>query len=362
MSTPATRPGSPRARRAYTDAASAPLMVAALLASSAPARELPEPADGSPNGPELPLLDDGPGFTSGTTTDAVPVSHGGRTYRVRTGDTVVSIAARHGVSAPALVELNRLRGRALVSPGQILSLPEQSAPPAPAGHRVRPSDTLASIAARHHTTVAALQRANAMGDSTIIRTGEVLSLTGTGASSQRPAAPVESDLPSLPRSYEGRAYPAAVHTAARINKRTLGARPAPGRAEIIALIRRIADELEVSADLVLAVAQQESGFHQKVVSPTNAIGVMQVSPAAGEWAGRIVGRELDLLDAADNITAGTAILRRLLDTADSESEALAAYYQGLGSVRENGQHPDTRRFVRAVQVQQDRFRTQEQNS
>lgn len=360
-------------------------MVAALLAGTVPAQAAdsaapgtaPRPAaDPAPTptapleaaalpesaAPQLPFVIDGPGFTSGTTTAAVPVSHGGRTYQVRTGDTLISIAAQHGVSAPALLELNRLRGKAAVRPGQILSLPEQATAPAPAGHRVRPGDTLAAIAQRHGTTVAALQQANAMGASTIIRTGELLALTGTGASSQRPALPAAADLPHLPRGFEGRDYPAEVHTAARINKQTLAARPAPPRAEITALVRSIARQLGVSPSLALAVAQQESGFNQRVVSPANAIGVMQVTPAAGAWAGELAGRDLDILDAADNITAGTAILRWLTRTADSESQALAGFYQGLGSVQKNGPYADTRRYVRAVQVQKDRFRTQEQNS
>ena len=388
MSTPATRPASPRARRAYsTAAASAPLMVAALLAGTAPAQAAHPDAPGSPlqpdsrpapapgptapleaaaapvtEAPQLPFVVDVPGFTSGTTTAAVPVSHGGRTYQVRTGDTVISIAAKHGVSAPALLELNRLRGKADVRPGQVLSLPEQASVPAPAGHRVRPGDTLAAIAQRHGTTVPALQRANAMGTSTVLRTGELLALSGTGASSQRPSPPAVTDLPHLPRAFEGRAYPAAVHTAARINKQTLAARPAPHRTEITALVASIARQLGVDPSLALAVAQQESGFNQRVVSPANAIGVMQVSPAAGAWAGQLAGRDLDILDAADNITAGTAILRWLTRTADSESQALAGYYQGLSSVQENGPYADTRRYVRAVQVQKDRFRTQEQKS
>lgn len=338
-------------------------MVAALLAGTA----VPAAGQVDPEvDPHPPLFDDahdeGPGFTSGTASGAVPVSHGGRTYRVRTGDTVIAIAARHGVSVPALIELNGLSGTAVIRTGQILSLPEQPAPPRSGGHRVRPGDTLSSIAAAHGTSVEALQKANAMGASTIIREGEVLSLSGAGATSQRPQVPADEDLPQLPRSFEGREYPEEVHTAARINKKTLAARDAPSKSEAKELVRQTARSMGVTPALALAVAQQESGFSQRVVSPANAIGVMQVIPTSGDWAEQLTGRDLDLLDARDNIVAGMAILRWLTRNAESESQALAGYYQGLGSVRTNGLYADTQRYVRNVQVQKDRFRTQEQNS
>jgi N-acetylmuramoyl-L-alanine amidase len=363
MSETAKRPASPRARRAYSAAAaSAPLMVAALLAGSAAGDDLSSiPHDDRQQRlPADPAA--GPGFTSGTTTDAVPVSHGGRTYKVKAGDTVISIAAAHKVSAPAIIELNNLSGRATIRPGQILSLPEQSAPPKPAGHRVRAGETLSSIARAHGTTVRELQKANAMGDSTVIREGEVLALSGSGATSSRPPTPEDEDLPYLPKSFEGREYPEDVHRAARINKKILLERDAPSKDEVKDLVRSTARQMGVDPSLALAVAQQESGFNQRVVSPANAIGVMQVIPDSGDWAQNLTGRELDLLDAEDNIVAGVAILRWLKRNAESESQALAGYYQGLGSVRENGLYADTQRYVRNVQVTKERFRAQGQDS
>ncbi len=85
-----------------------------------------------------------------------------------------------------------------------------------------------------------------------------------------------------------------------------------------------------------------------MVSPANAVGAMQVIPDAGTWASQLAGRDLDLLDAQDNVTAGVVILRALTRSSDSLDQAVAGYYQGLASVRANGPYADTRTYVAHV--------------
>jgi hypothetical protein len=70
----------------------------------------------------------------------------------------------------------------------------------------------------------------------------------------------------------------------------------------------------------------------------------------------MVGRDLDLLDTQDNITAGVAILRSLTRTAPDRATAIAGYYQGLAGVLRSGMYPDTRRYVANVQTLTTRFR------
>jgi soluble lytic murein transglycosylase-like protein len=112
----------------------------------------------------------------------------------------------------------------------------------------------------------------------------------------------------------------------------------------------------VDASLALAFAFQESGFDQRAVSPANAIGTMQVIPSSGDWASDMVGRDLNLLDPQDNVTAGVAILARLLATSPSVDTAIAGYYQGQTSVRNNGMFDDTRRYVANVQTLANQYR------
>lgn len=378
------RPPHGRARHTTARAAvPSPLTVASHFASQQAAQHLPVADEHAPAAPETttdpnlepgfspastpratPASDAQPGFTSGTVSEAIPVTHGGRTYKVRTGDTLISIAKRHGVSAPAIVELNDLRGRSAVRPGQILSLPAKNIhQQRTAGHRVAAGETLEAIAERYQISVPALQDANAMGDSTVIREGELLALSGSGATSNRARQHVPAaELPQLPTDHRGTPYPAEVLAAARHNKWILQQRPVLPKRDIAAMVRGIADYLGVDEHLASALAQQESGMRQQVVSPVNAIGVMQVTPRAGAWAAELLGEPVDILDTAENIRAGLAILRWLLERTGSEAEALAGYYQGLASVAAHGQHRDTRRFVHNVQVTAERFRSQESTS
>lgn len=345
-------PSRGRRGRARNSAQPDPLAVSALL-SSPPQRREPDrhPA------PALPFeVTTGPGFTSGTASESVPVTHGGRTYRVRKSDDLVSVAARFGVSVPALIDLNGLASRPHLRPGQIVSLPERQITDGPATDHARPGDTLESVADRHRLRPADLQRANAMADSRLIIEGELLNLTGTGALSARPR--VESlELPHLSASSDG--YPEATVQAARVNRRSLLARRIPSRSAVRTLVERTAQEQGLDRCLAAAVAQVESGFHHGVVSPGNAIGVMQVTPHAVHCASHAIGRPLDVLDPADNVLAGVIILSSLLERTDDETEALAGYYQGLMSVRTRGAHRDARMFAANVQIIADRNRAEE---
>ena len=347
----------PRKRHSSSAAsASSPREVAALLARRQ-AEQPSEPAQPKPSAgsePVLPFDRETPGFTSGTLTEAVPVSHGGRTYRVKQSDTIMSIARAHGVSVPALIDLNELRGKTVLRPGQILSLPEKNQTPPPASHRVRAGETLEQIAARYGTTVGAIRKANAMKND-LIAVGEILMLTGSGAMSSRQTLPEPQALPTILTSDQTAEFPAEVLYAARVNKYLLNRRIMPRKEWVHKTIMRLAGELGVDSYLALAVATHESGLSHRTVSPVNAIGIMQLTPRAGQWAGSLVGRSLDILDPVDNITAGIVILRHLLETTGSVPGALAAYYQGAASVQAHGMAPDTRSFVRSVQVFAQRY-------
>ena len=58
----------------------------------------------------------------------------------------------------------------------------------------------------------------------------------------------------------------------------------------------------------------------------------------------------------DNVIAGVAILRALVGNAPDLPTAIAGYYQGATSVKNNGMFADTRRYVANVQTHMTRFR------
>jgi soluble lytic murein transglycosylase-like protein len=198
----------------------------------------------------------------------------------------------------------------------------------PRYHRVVAGDTLIELAARYRTSVSWLQAANKLPRSRVIQLGQRLFVGyqtvapargGTVSRTPRPAA--------VPRS--------------RIKK----------------LIRAEAKRAHIDPHLALALAWQESGYQMDVVSSAGAIGAMQVMPETGRWmSSHIVGRPLNLSDPEDNVVACVRFLALLLRITGKPQAALAGYYQGLASVKSNGQYADTKAYVRNILLLQRRFR------
>jgi soluble lytic murein transglycosylase-like protein len=130
----------------------------------------------------------------------------------------------------------------------------------------------------------------------------------------------------------------------------------PSKAQVRALVAKTARKHGVDPSLALAVAFHESGFQQRVVSPVDAIGVMQVLPSTRRVLARQYDRKLDLLKAQDNITAGVLLLKQLLRSTGRADRALAGYNQGLGSVAARGLLPQTHAYIRNVSALRARFR------
>jgi len=94
------------------------------------------------------------------------------------------------------------------------------------------------------------------------------------------------------------------------------------------LIQEHASLNNVRADLVRAVIQVESGFNPSAVSPKGAVGLMQLMPATIQQFG-----VRNPFSPSENVRAGVAYLRQLLDRYSNHEElALAAYNAGPGAV------------------------------
>jgi soluble lytic murein transglycosylase-like protein len=103
----------------------------------------------------------------------------------------------------------------------------------------------------------------------------------------------------------------------------------------------------VSADLVRAVIQTESGFNPRAVSRVGATGLMQLMPRTS----RALGIE-DPFDPRQNILGGVKYLSQLLEKYDGNvSLALASYNAGPGNVAKHRGIPpfkETRGYVRKI--------------
>jgi LysM repeat protein len=276
---------------------------------------------------------------------AAPASGG--SYTVQAGDTLSAIAARAGVSMSSLAAANGLDPNAFLLTGTVLSLAGGAAPtqtaaapssdgPAPQGaYTVRAGDTLGALASQTGVSAEAMAAMNGLDPSGVLLEGTVLKLPGgapapAGASQPEPATHV---------------VPAAD--------------PAPTSQHVTAAdIQSVAAAHGVSPSLAAAIAWQESGFNNSMVSSANARGVMQVMPGTWDYVQQNLagGRTLDPNSATDNVHAGVMYLKRLLtDAGGDENAAIAGYYQGLASVRERGMYDDTQQYVDNVQALRGKF-------
>ena len=254
---------------------------------------------------------------------------------VRPGDTLTSISKRHGVPIPRIVELNGLADPNRIYVGQRLRVtgasspsgPQPAAPAAPAArarsHTVRLGETLTHIAARYDVTVGAIASANGIANPSRIFAGQRLTIPGAGGSAS-PGASVPASMAALMQR----------------------------RAEVRRVIVEEAERYDVPVALALAVAWQESGWQQGVVSRAGAIGVMQLLPSTGEWVGEaMLGAPVDLANLRQNVRAGVRLLAHYRDRYDGNVDlVLAAYYQGQTAADRHGVYPISRPYVASIKA------------
>jgi len=271
-------------------------------------------------------------------------------YTIKRGDTLSDLAERYHTTVAKLVQVNKLPGNgSLIIEGRSLKVPNGSASSSSGGksHLVVRGDTLSGIAHRYGVSQEAVAKANSLPSSNVVMLGTTLRIPGGSSGG--------GSTSSGGNTFAGRTYASHIVNAADRNRSTLARRGVPSREGMRSIIASRARANGVDPALALAVSYQESGWNQRSVSVANAVGAMQVIPATTEWISGVVGRRLNPLDPHDNATTGVVLLKILTQSAKSERQAVAAYYQGLRSVRERGMYPDTKRYVANVLALKGRF-------
>ena len=151
-----------------------------------------------------------------------PATQNGTTIIVGTNDTLDGLAKRYNVSSAAILQANGYKGPRMLSPGQQLIIPKQTAvaaaapalaPPASkpvaaaaaasSVHIVNRGDTLMSISRRNNVPVAELAKANNLDQSARLSIGMKLTVPGSksaaAAAAAAPAAqPLIAAVPAQP--------------------------------------------------------------------------------------------------------------------------------------------------------------------
>ena len=295
---------------------------------------------------------------------AVPASSSAAVlHTVGPGETLWSLAAAQNMTTRAFAAANGLSPDANIVLGSTIKLPSiseaaaalQTAPaaastttgtaavttttttadaPAPLGaYTVRPGDTLSGLAAQSGVSVAQMAFMNGLNPTAMLISGTVIKLP-TGA-----PTPANASEPA----------PAPVVTQAAPN-------PTSGTVTS-SDIAAVATRNGVPASLSAAIAWQESGFNNAMVSSANARGVMQVMPGTWDWVqANLAKRQLNPSLPIDNVGAGVLYLGHLLaETGGNQELAAAGYYQGLDSVRRIGMLPETQQYVNNVLALRSRF-------
>lgn len=294
-------------------------------------------------------------------------------HTVGPGESLSSVAATDGLTVAQLAAANGLppateltAGSQLVIPSQTDGVPSEASTPASSDedgddeggsstaaptpvssssqYVVQPGDTLTALAVRAGTSVAQLAAANGLDPAAALLSGTTLTL-GAAAGSPSSESNTAEAATSQPVAASAEGSPGGAPYA---TPQTIGS----------AEISSIAAANGVPPSLAKAIAYQESGFNNGLVSSADARGVMQITPGTWSWINENLAGPMPLAPASilDNVRGGVLLLRSLLQaTGGNQGLAAAGYYQGLPSVVQEGMYPSTQQYVADVEALQQRF-------
>jgi N-acetylmuramoyl-L-alanine amidase len=274
-------------------------------------------------------------------------------HTVAPGETLWQLAAMNNMTTRSFAAANGLSPDAQIISGTTIKIPSvaeaagalTAAPAAPAttygaapepmgGYTVRLGDSLSAIAATARVPMSAIASMNGLDPNGVLLAGTVIKLP-TGSPAPAGASQLAPATTHVPQA-------APYASSGRVTSGDIAA---------------VASRNGVPASLASAIAWQESGFNNAMVSSANARGVMQVLPGTWNWVqANLARRQLNPSLPIDNVGAGVLYLGHLLqETGGDPALAAAGYYQGLSSVRSVGMLPETRRYVADVLALRSRF-------
>ena len=298
---------------------------------------------------------------------AAPAASAHELHTVRPGETLWAIAAQRNLTTRTVAVYNGISENANVILGTRIKVPTIAEGTAALAALGRGATAQASRTARAANVVTAVPGgAPRPQGAYVVRPGDTL--TGLAAQSGVPVAQMAymnglkptarlliGTVMKLPSGAPAPAHASDPLPASRI---VPNANPIPTPVRLSAgRVMQLAAEHGAPASLAAAIAWQESGFNNAMVSSANARGIMQVMPGTWDWVNRnLAPVPLDPRSAEDNVRAGALYLARLMRETGGDLRLTAAgYYQGLASVRQRGMFDDTKRYVDDVLALRARF-------
>ncbi len=218
------------------------------------------------------------------------------------------------------------------------------------GYVVQSGDTLWAISQRSGVSVQALAAANGMRLTEILPIGRHLTIPGQGSSSV--ASSSAGTVPAASGSFCATFTPTAGPRG--VLPSLLSA--SPSRLALRPYFVEWGEHYGVSPALLEAIAWQESGWQQGVVSSASAVGVGQLLPSTASFVStQLIGTALDITAVSDNIRLMAAYVAYLAAHTSSTCETIAGYYEGLANLRAYGVFTVSQPYVASVDALLPRF-------
>lgn len=196
-------------------------------------------------------------------------------------------------------------------------------------YTVRSGDTLANIAWRDHTSLWTLARVNGIANINLIFVGQNLCIPYAAHSSISTTSSQGGQIYST--GYSG------VLANGSVQWYAYGALEWSTQTQTASLLRQVAANYGLPANLVMAIAWQESGWTQHVIARDGGIGVMQLMPYTAMSLNASTGIRRDPYKLWDNLNLGATYLRYLWNNFHGNLyDIISAYNEGGWAVIHEG--------------------------
>jgi hypothetical protein len=189
-------------------------------------------------------------------------------------------------------------------------------------YRIQNGDTLTGIARNYHTSIQTLVIANNISNPNLIITGQQLCIPS--ASYQVSYSSVSAPSSGFMSNNTVRWY-------------DYNALQTSTRDQVTALLRQAAAQYGLPANLLLAIAWEESGWTQHVIARDGGIGVMQIMPYTAQAINSITHIQRNPYNLSDNIALGAQYLSWLWTNFHGDlNKVISGYNEGGWSVIHRG--------------------------